>query len=48
MIVKFFGSVCFILTGAVMVSASVLIGNFVGAVAFGLLTILSVAALFID
>ena len=48
MIVKFLGSVSFILTGAVMVSASVSIGNLVGAVAFGLMTILAVSVLFID
>ena len=48
MIVKFFGSVCVILAGAVMVGASTVIGNLVGAIAFGLMTILSVSALFID
>lgn len=48
MIVKFFGSIAFILTGAVMVSASVVIGNFVGAIAFGLMTILAVSVLFVN
>lgn len=48
MIIKFLGSIAFILTGAVMVSASVVVGNFVGAVAFGLMTILAVSVLFID
>jgi len=48
MILKFSSSIAFILIGAVMVSASVVIGNFVGAIAFGLMTILAVSVLFID
>jgi hypothetical protein len=48
MIVKFSGSILFTFAGAIVVSAAVLSGNFGGALALGMITVIAIYALWIN
>jgi hypothetical protein len=47
MFIKFSGSILFSLAGAIVVSAAVLSGNFIAAFLLGVITVISVYALWI-